>query len=209
MSKSLQNNRSKRHRFPARHSCHSLVLGCLLQWLCRRRNSCKYEPGLARSPCGCVVDSRPACSLAAAGRRTLTRLGTNVSPLRPTTALATNGVYEWTRNPLYTGGTAVMIGVAFIFALDWLVLLMAPCSADSAFRRRAPRGAISRAKIRRQLSRIQSQRSALRLRDLIDGTPIHRKTAFAPERIYWSRDPAPDESSQRADECLRRTPAQA
>jgi len=46
--------------------------------------------------------------------------------LWPLGALATNGVYELTRNPLYTGGAAVMIGIAFIFALDWLVLLMAP-----------------------------------------------------------------------------------
>ena len=52
--------------------------------------------------------------------------GINVSPLRPTTALATEGIYNWTRNPLYTGGTLVMLGVALIFALDWLVLLIVP-----------------------------------------------------------------------------------
>jgi len=64
--------------------------------------------------------------LAASGRRSLVRLGTNVSPLQPTTVLATGGVYQWTRNPLYTGGTFVMLGIAFVFALDWLVLLIVP-----------------------------------------------------------------------------------
>ena len=64
--------------------------------------------------------------LAATGRRLLVRLGTNVSPLQPTTALATGGIYRWTRNPLYSGGTLVMLGIAFVFALDWLVLLIVP-----------------------------------------------------------------------------------
>lgn len=64
--------------------------------------------------------------LAATGRRTLVRLGTNVSPLQPTTALATDGVFSWTRNPLYSGGTLVMFGLAVAFALDWLLLLILP-----------------------------------------------------------------------------------
>jgi protein-S-isoprenylcysteine O-methyltransferase Ste14 len=110
--------------FPPVILATALVLACMLQWL--------WPPGAFanmsqawRITIGCVL-VLAGVSLAAGGRRTLTRLGTNVSPLRPTTALATNGVYEWTRNPLYTGGAAVMIGIAFIFALDWLVLLMAP-----------------------------------------------------------------------------------
>ena len=54
------------------------------------------------------------------------RLGTNVSPLRPTTALATDGIFSWTRNPLYIGGTLVMFGIALVFAIDWLLLLIPP-----------------------------------------------------------------------------------
>jgi protein-S-isoprenylcysteine O-methyltransferase Ste14 len=64
--------------------------------------------------------------LAAMGRRILMRLGTNVSPLRPTTALATAGIFGWTRNPLYSGGILAVTGVALVFALDWLVLLIVP-----------------------------------------------------------------------------------
>jgi len=58
--------------------------------------------------------------------RTLIRRGTNISPLRPTTALATEGVFNWTRNPIYVGGTVVLIGFAFVCALDWLLLLVGP-----------------------------------------------------------------------------------
>lgn len=60
------------------------------------------------------------------GRLALTRLGTNVNPLRPATALATQGIFAWTRNPLYVGVLPVMCGIALIFAIDWLLLLAMP-----------------------------------------------------------------------------------
>jgi protein-S-isoprenylcysteine O-methyltransferase Ste14 len=78
-----------------------------------------------RIPVGVIVIVM-GVALAATGRRMLTRLGTNVSPLRPTTALATDGIFRWTRNPLYGGGTLVMFGVAVASALDWLLLLILP-----------------------------------------------------------------------------------
>lgn len=59
-------------------------------------------------------------------RRALIRRGTNVNPLRPTTALAMEGIFNWTRNPIYVGGTTAMIGIAFLFALDWLLVLVVP-----------------------------------------------------------------------------------
>jgi protein-S-isoprenylcysteine O-methyltransferase Ste14 len=123
MSESLQDHPDVMV-FPPIILATTLVLACMLQWL---------WPLGALANMGqtwrIVIGSSlilAGVSLAAAGRRTLMRLGTNVSPLRPTTTLAVDGVYEWTRNPLYTGATAVMTGIAFIFALDWLVLLMAP-----------------------------------------------------------------------------------
>jgi protein-S-isoprenylcysteine O-methyltransferase Ste14 len=73
------------------------------------------EPNLARH-CGRHCDSQ----------RRVARGGGPENALRPTTVLATDGIYKWTRNPLYTGGTLVMFGIALIFALDWLVLLIVP-----------------------------------------------------------------------------------
>jgi protein-S-isoprenylcysteine O-methyltransferase Ste14 len=65
-------------------------------------------------------------ALTSAGARALRNRGTNVNPLRPTLALATGGIYRWTRNPMYLGGAPLMLGLAVMFALDWLPVLMVP-----------------------------------------------------------------------------------
>ena len=102
----------------------TIALGSVLQWL--------WPIGLLataiqtwRIPVGVAV-ILAGVLLAATGRRTLVRLGTNVSPLQPTTALATDGVFGWTRNPLYSGGMLVIFGIALVFALDLLLLLIVP-----------------------------------------------------------------------------------
>jgi protein-S-isoprenylcysteine O-methyltransferase Ste14 len=110
--------------FPPIILATTIVLGFAVQWLC---------------PIGALATTSLAwwipvgvgviCTgvlLAATGRRILVRLGTNVSPLQPTTALATDGVFSWTRNPLYSGGTLALLGVALVFALDWSVVLILP-----------------------------------------------------------------------------------
>jgi protein-S-isoprenylcysteine O-methyltransferase Ste14 len=110
--------------FPPLILAATLVIASILQWL--------WPVGLLatsiqiwRIPVG-VVAILAGVLLAATGRRTLVRLGTNVSPLQPTTALATDGVFAWTRNPLYGGGMLVLVGIALAFAIDWLVLLIVP-----------------------------------------------------------------------------------
>jgi protein-S-isoprenylcysteine O-methyltransferase Ste14 len=60
------------------------------------------------------------------GIRSMTRHGTNISPLAPTTVLVTEGVFSWTRNPFYTGGTLAMLGLAFLLDIDWLLVLAIP-----------------------------------------------------------------------------------
>ena len=110
--------------FPPIILATTIALGSVLQWL--------WPIGLLataiqtwRIPVGVAV-ILAGVLLAATGRRTLVRLGTNVSPLQPTAALATDGVFGWTRNPLYSGGMLVIFGIALVFALDWLLLLIVP-----------------------------------------------------------------------------------
>jgi protein-S-isoprenylcysteine O-methyltransferase Ste14 len=67
-------------------------------------------------------------ALTQAGARTLLAQGTNVNPRKPAVTLATEGIYQWTRNPMYVGGGPLMIGLAIVFALDWLPLLMVPAA---------------------------------------------------------------------------------
>jgi protein-S-isoprenylcysteine O-methyltransferase Ste14 len=55
--------------------------------------------------------------------RMFRRIGTNVRPSKPSLALATAGVFIWTRNPMYVGGFLALCGIAVGFALDWVLLL--------------------------------------------------------------------------------------
>ena len=52
------------------------------------------------------------------------RVGTNVLPTQPTLALATDGPYRYTRNPLYVAAICVYLGVTLW--VDSLVLLLLP-----------------------------------------------------------------------------------
>ena len=50
--------------------------------------------------------------LAHAAQRAMMRVGTNVLPTRPTLALAIDGPYRFTRNPLYLAAIGVALGVS-------------------------------------------------------------------------------------------------
>jgi len=102
----------------------TMALAALLQWLAPVGLLARVDPGF-RVLIGAAV-LLAGVSLAATGRRTLMRLGTNDSPLSPTTALATDGIFGWTRNPLYVGGTLAMLGLALVAAFDWLPVLLVP-----------------------------------------------------------------------------------
>jgi protein-S-isoprenylcysteine O-methyltransferase Ste14 len=56
--------------------------------------------------------------------RIFRRMGTNVNPSQPTLVLATTGMFTWTRNPMYVGGSIVLLGIAMGCALDWVPLLL-------------------------------------------------------------------------------------
>jgi protein-S-isoprenylcysteine O-methyltransferase Ste14 len=56
--------------------------------------------------------------------RIFRRIGTTARPSEPTLALGTTGVFTWTRNPMYVGGSLALLGIAIGFAIDWVLLLM-------------------------------------------------------------------------------------
>jgi protein-S-isoprenylcysteine O-methyltransferase Ste14 len=56
--------------------------------------------------------------------RIFRRIGTNTRPSLPTLALGTTGMFTWTRNPMYVGGSLALLGIAIGFALDWVILLL-------------------------------------------------------------------------------------
>jgi protein-S-isoprenylcysteine O-methyltransferase Ste14 len=67
-------------------------------------------------------------ALSLAGYRALRRRGADVDPAQPVTVLVTDGVFAWTRNPIYLGIWVALGGVALAFAADWLLILIAPAS---------------------------------------------------------------------------------
>ena len=47
------------------------------------------------------------------------RAGTSMIPMRPSTALVTDGPYRFTRNPMYVGMACAYVGLAFLLGLVW------------------------------------------------------------------------------------------
>lgn len=49
--------------------------------------------------------------------------GTEVKPWRPSTALVTDGIYAWLRNPMYVGATLLLAGLGILLASDWMLVM--------------------------------------------------------------------------------------
>jgi protein-S-isoprenylcysteine O-methyltransferase Ste14 len=71
----------------------------------------------------CVLVSLP---LALATFRVLSRANTPVDPLKPTTALVTDGAFRYSRNPIYVALTLLYVGVALLINALWILLLVVP-----------------------------------------------------------------------------------
>jgi protein-S-isoprenylcysteine O-methyltransferase Ste14 len=54
------------------------------------------------------------------------RSGTHVEPWKPTTALVTEGIYAFVRNPMYLGLGLGILTIALALASDWMILMLVP-----------------------------------------------------------------------------------
>jgi len=71
----------------------------------------------------CVLVSLP---LAFTAFRALSRAHTPVDPMKPTTALVTEGPFRYSRNPIYLALTLLYVGVALLINALWILLLVVP-----------------------------------------------------------------------------------
>jgi protein-S-isoprenylcysteine O-methyltransferase Ste14 len=55
------------------------------------------------------------------------RLGTAVEPWKPSTVLATSGLYRFSRNPIYLGFAITYVGLAVAMDSVLVLLLLIPC----------------------------------------------------------------------------------
>lgn len=72
--------------------------------------------GLLLIVCGCL--------LAYGGFRSFGRAGTEVNPYRPSSMLATTGVYAYLRNPMYVGLGLIVGGIGIALASDWILVML-------------------------------------------------------------------------------------
>ena len=73
-----------------------------------------------------VVCILVSCPLALLTLRALSRAHTPVDPMKPTTALVTDGPFRYSRNPIYVAWTLLYLGVAFLVNALWILLLVVP-----------------------------------------------------------------------------------
>jgi len=76
-----------------------------------------------------------------AADRQFKRLGTTVKPLQRSSALATDGVFRWSRNPMYLGMVLIVPGVGLLegTAIAWMAVAALAVILDQAFVRREER----------------------------------------------------------------------
>ncbi len=53
-----------------------------------------------------------------------TRAGTDLRPHKPTSALITDGPFEYSRNPIYVGFLIIQAGVALVLGSFWMLILL-------------------------------------------------------------------------------------
>ena len=65
-------------------------------------------------------------TLVVLARREFARFSQPTDPGRPTSKVVTTGVFSFSRNPLYLGGVCVLAGIALVFNLPWVLVLLLP-----------------------------------------------------------------------------------
>lgn len=63
-------------------------------------------------------------TLVARAHTQFTAVGNAVSPRQPTAVLVTNGVFAWSRNPVYIGLTVVYFGLVVALTTVWGLILL-------------------------------------------------------------------------------------
>ena len=88
----------------------------------------RFMPEVYTLPLGLVLIFF-AINLKAFAAREMIRIKTTLSLQRPAIDLATNGVFAWSRNPIYLGMVLLCGGVAVITNSLWTLLLTAALAA--------------------------------------------------------------------------------
>ena len=73
-----------------------------------------------------IITAICAALLAVSAFRTMNRAQTGINPSLPTTTIVSDGVFGFSRNPIYLSLTLLYVGIALIFNAFWALLLLLP-----------------------------------------------------------------------------------
>lgn len=65
--------------------------------------------------------------------QTFRRAGTNVQTRKPSTAIVERGPYRYSRNPIYLGMAAMLVGIGLAVGSAWTILMVIPFFAIIRF----------------------------------------------------------------------------
>jgi protein-S-isoprenylcysteine O-methyltransferase Ste14 len=110
--------------FPPILFAATLGLGVLLHWIW----PVAVGPPLIVRLLGLVILVASGV-LARAAEKAMRRAGTNIRPDQPTLAIATDGPFRFTRNPLYLASVGLYLGIALLVNALWPLVLVPPMLA--------------------------------------------------------------------------------
>src|SRR4051812_8134489 len=99
------------------------VAGLLAGWLLERRYPLTSLPRNI-SIAGGIVLILAGLLVTRAAARSMWAAKTSMIPIRPTTAIVSDGVYRFTRNPMYVSMVAVYVGIALLIRAAWALVLL-------------------------------------------------------------------------------------
>ena len=99
------------------------VLGLLAGWWLERAHPLPSLPKNISLGAGIVLIVA-GLAVARAGARAVWKANSSIIPIRPTTAIVSDGPYALTRNPMYLGMVFIYIGVAFLMHSAWALILL-------------------------------------------------------------------------------------
>jgi protein-S-isoprenylcysteine O-methyltransferase Ste14 len=99
----------------------AIVFGLLLDGLFPAYVLTVLLPFNERLPLGGVLIAL-GLALVVAANLSFRRAGTHPEPWKSSTALVTQGIFRFVRNPMYVGGTVALIGLAILLASDWMIV---------------------------------------------------------------------------------------
>ena len=103
----------------------TLLGGAILDWIWPASFS-ELVPRVIHVQIAGAATALVGAFIMAAALRRFKQVGTNVPTNLPVTSLVTEGIYAFTRNPIYVGMSCIYTGLSLLFDNPWALALLLP-----------------------------------------------------------------------------------